>query len=79
MWDKLYMDSFFSSPALFDDLCIKPVDCCGTVGPNRKGMPKNFGHKVNMKKGDLKTKVKGNLTTIVWKDIDNHAFSAIGG
>jgi len=51
---KLYMDSFFSTPTLFDDLCIKPVDCCGTVRRNRKGMPKYFGHKVSMKRGDLR-------------------------
>jgi hypothetical protein len=30
-------------------------------------MQKNSGHKMNMKRGDLKTKVKGDLTSIVWK------------
>jgi len=65
---KLCMDSYFSSSASFDNLCIKAVNCCGTVRPNRNRMPENFGHKVNMKRGDLKTKVKGNLTPIVWKD-----------
>jgi len=44
------------------------VNGCGTVRSNRNRMPKNFGHKLNMKRGDLKAKVKGNLTTIVWKD-----------
>jgi hypothetical protein len=52
---KLYMDSFFSSSASFDNSCIKPVDCCGTVRPNRKGMLKNFGHQMKLKSGDLKT------------------------
>jgi hypothetical protein len=28
----------------------------------------NFGHKIKLKKGDVKTKVKGKLTAIVWKD-----------
>jgi hypothetical protein len=42
MGQKLYMDSFFSSSALFDDLHTKMVNRCGTVGPNRKWMPKNF-------------------------------------
>ena len=65
---KLYMDSFFSSSASFDDLRTKAMNNCGTVRPNRKGMPKYFGDKVNMKNGDLKTKVKGNMTTIVLKD-----------
>jgi len=31
-------------------------------------MPKNFGHKITLKRGDLNTGVKGNLTAIVWKD-----------
>jgi len=48
---KLYMDSFFSSTALFDDLYTKTISCCGTVRPNRKGMPKNFGHKMKLKRG----------------------------
>jgi len=39
---KLYMGNFFSSPALFGNLHNKTVYCCGTVRPNRKGMPKNF-------------------------------------
>jgi len=31
----------------------------------------NSGHKTKMKSGDLKTKVKGNLTATVWKDKQN--------
>ena len=68
---KLYMDSFCSSPALFEDLHTKAVNCYGTVRSNRRGMPKNFGHKMKLKRGDLKTKVKGNLTAVVWKDKRN--------
>ena len=66
---KLYVDNFFSSPVLFNDFHTRTVCCCGTLRPNRKGVPKNFGHK--MKMGYLKTKVKGNLTAIVWKDKQN--------
>ena len=36
------MDSFFSSPALVDNLHTKTINCCGTVRPNRKRMPKSF-------------------------------------
>ena len=39
---KLYMDNNLSSPHLFDDLATKQSDCCGTVRPNRKGMPQDF-------------------------------------
>jgi hypothetical protein len=34
-------------------------------------MPKNFGHTMQLKRGDLKTKVKGNLTATLWKDKQN--------
>jgi hypothetical protein len=41
---KLYTDN--SSPALFDNLCTKVINCSETVRPNRKGMPKSFGQKI---------------------------------
>ena len=63
---KLYMGNFFSSPASFDDLHTKTINSCATVRPKRKWMPKNSGQKIKMKSGDLKTKVKGNLTATVW-------------
>jgi hypothetical protein len=66
--DKLYMDNFFSSQALFDDLHSNTINCCGTVRPNRKGTLQNFGHKIKLKRGDLKTKGKGNFTATIWKD-----------
>jgi hypothetical protein len=68
---KLYMDNFFSSKATFYDLHTKTTNCCGTVKPNRKGMPKNFGHTMKMNRSDLETKVKSNLTATVWKDKQN--------
>jgi len=51
---KLYMDSYFSSPDLFDDLATKQIYCCGTVRLNRKGMPQDLGPKrVTLQRGDL--------------------------
>jgi hypothetical protein len=38
---KLYVD-FFSSPNLFADLTKQKINCCGTVRPNRNGMPQNL-------------------------------------
>jgi hypothetical protein len=43
---KLYMDNFFSSPDLFDNLTKKKINCYGTVRPNRKGMPQDLGQKI---------------------------------
>ena len=62
---KLYMGNFCPSPASFDDSHTKTINCCGAVTPKIKRIPKNFGEKMKMKSGDLKTKVKGNLTAIV--------------
>jgi hypothetical protein len=68
---KLYMDNVFSSPDLFDDLHMKAINCCGTVRPNQKGITSDFGRKLRLKQGDIKTRVKGDLTTTVWKDKRN--------
>jgi len=66
---KLYMDNYFSSPDLFNDLATKQIYCCGTVRPNRKGMPQDFGPKrMTLKRGDLQVRTRGDLTTILWKD-----------
>jgi hypothetical protein len=46
---KLYMDNFFSSPDLFDDLHTKVINCCGTIRQNRKEMPRDFGTKLTLK------------------------------
>ena len=37
---KMYMDNFFSSPELFDNLAQKKISCCGTVRLNRKACPR---------------------------------------
>jgi hypothetical protein len=65
---NFYMDNFISSVIWWFTLLD---NCCATVRPNRKGMPKNFGHKMKLKRVYLKTKVKGNLTVIEWKDKQN--------
>jgi hypothetical protein len=65
---KLFMDNFFSSPALFDDLLIRKINSCGTVRHNRKGMPAELGPKLKLKRGDIRTKVRDDLTALFWKD-----------
>ena len=42
---KIFMDNFFSSPRLFDDLDRRKINSCGTVRPNRKDMLRDFGPK----------------------------------
>ena len=66
---KLYMDKFFSSPDLYDDLAQKKILCCGMVRLHRKGMPKDLKPKaLRLKHGDIRVRTRGDLTAVVWKD-----------
>jgi len=51
-WPQIIQDNFFSSPKLFDDLLKKELYGCGTVRPNRKGMPKHLKPKTTKLKGE---------------------------
>ena len=63
------MDNFFSSPRLFDDLDRHKINSCGTVRPNRKDVPRDFGPKqLKLKRGDVRVKTRGGSTALVWKD-----------
>jgi hypothetical protein len=44
---KLYMDGFFSSPELFDDLSAKQIYFCGISRQKRRGMPQDLALKDN--------------------------------
>lgn len=46
----LYVDNTF--PELFDNLHTETMNCCGTLRPNRKTMPRSIGQKVKLKWGD---------------------------
>jgi hypothetical protein len=66
---KLYMDNFFSSPDLFDDLAQKKIYCCGTLRLHRKGMPKDLKPQtLRLKRGDIRVRTRGDLTALVWRD-----------
>ena len=66
---KLYMDNYFSSPDLFDDLTMKQIYCCGTVSPNRKGMPQDLGpNRMTPQWGDLQVRTTCDLIAILWTD-----------
>jgi len=41
----LYIDSYFSSPYLYNDMKEQNINCCSTVTWNHKGMPDNFRSK----------------------------------
>ena len=65
---KLYVDNFFSSPELFDALANKQIYCCGTVRPNRRGMPQDLVPKTTkLKRGDIHVRTKADLMAILWQ------------
>ena len=62
---KLFMDNFFSSPRLSDDLLRWKIHSCGTVGPNRKDMPTDFGPKnTEIDKGRYKGEDQGKFDCV---------------
>ena len=65
---KIFMDSLFSSPRLFDDLDRCKIKSCRTVQPNRRDMPRDIGPKqLKLKSGDVRVRTRGGLTALVWK------------
>jgi hypothetical protein len=68
----LYMDSFFTSPRLLNDLHAKGVAACGSVRLNRRGMPPstqlNKRTMRSMTRGQSLHYQKNNLCLAVWKD-----------
>jgi hypothetical protein len=45
------------------------INSCGTLRPNRKDIPRDFGPKqIKLKRGDVRVRTKGDLTALVWKE-----------
>ena len=66
---KLYMDNFFSSPELFDVFAKKQIYCCGTVRPNRRGMPQDLAPKTSkLKRRDIRIRTGTDLMAKLWQD-----------
>jgi hypothetical protein len=66
---KIFMDNFFSSPRLFDDLDRHKINPCGTVRLTEKTCPVNLDQKkLKLKRGNVRVKTRGGLTALVRKD-----------
>ena len=65
LWHRLYVDNFYSSPILFDDLLEKEILACGTVRHDRRGLP---SHTKGLNRGEAEFKKCGDLTFVHWKD-----------
>jgi hypothetical protein len=63
---KIFMDNFFSSPILFDDLDRHNINSCGAVQPNIRDMPRDFGLKqLKLKRGNVRVRTRGGLTELL--------------
>jgi hypothetical protein len=61
----LYVDNWYSSPALFDHLFKNDTGACGTVRKNKKGMPL-LSEK--LKRGELSYRYKNKMLALKWVD-----------
>lgn len=61
----LYVDNWYTSPALFDVLHKNYTNACGTVKKRRKGMPKMDE---KLKKGEACFRSSGNMLVMKWQD-----------
>lgn len=62
---SLYTDNFYTSPSLSLHLFERQTNSCGTVRPNRKGMPKL---KPKLDKGETSWQSSDKLLALKWKD-----------
>jgi hypothetical protein len=66
---KHYMDNFYPSLDLYDNLNTRTINYCGTVRQNRKGMPGDSDNKtIKLKQTDIHARERDVLTEIIWKD-----------
>ena len=66
---RLYIDNYYTSPILLQDLYYKKTVACGTLRSNRKGVPTVI-KTTKLAKGDhmAMTLTGGNLQLIKWRD-----------
>jgi hypothetical protein len=69
----LYMDNWFSSPALFRRLRNRGILCCGTVRSSRRGMPSEFKKNnlgsLDLQSNDVRCRVSDDdLTALIIRD-----------
>lgn len=63
----IYVDRYYNSPQLAQELLNRRLYVTGTVMNNRRGMPK-IKSKKSMKRGDLQAFRKGDMAVVCWKD-----------
>ncbi|KAK5931501.1 hypothetical protein CesoFtcFv8_000216 [Champsocephalus esox] len=66
----LFVDSFYTSPALFEELSTKDIGCCGTIRKNKMEFPRTELNDLPKKaeRGDLRWIRRGELLFVKWMD-----------
>lgn len=69
----VFMDNYYTSVPLFQDLEDRGTLACGTVRSNRKGLPKDMTSTANakvkgLKRGQSLFRQKGLISCVGWKD-----------
>lgn len=67
---KLYLDSFYSSPSLFQDLLSRKIWACGTLRPGVAGFPKKKDNDMteDAPRGTIRWLRRGQLLFVKWLD-----------
>ncbi|XP_033977920.1 piggyBac transposable element-derived protein 4-like [Trematomus bernacchii] len=66
----LFVDNFYTSPALFEDLSTKNIGCCGTIRKNKMEFPRTELNDLPKKaeRGDLRWIRRGKILFVKWMD-----------
>ena len=63
---QIYMDNYYTSPELLEELYYRSTFACGTVRKNRKGLPNAVSGPKFKKKGDMVFRRNGPLLALKW-------------
>ena len=72
----LYFDNFFTSLRLLENLKLQNIKACGSIRPDRAGIPSDFAKKNSMQRGDCKSIITSNSIVFIWMDTKHHFFLA---
>ena len=64
----LYFDNFFTSLRLLENLKLQNIKACGSITPDRAGIPSDFVKKNRMQRGDCKSIITSNSIVFIWMD-----------